>query len=210
MSERQRANRTGTARYADASRALLRDTILRATDELVAEKGWAAVTMAQVGSRAGVSRQTVYNEVGSRDALAQAYAVWAGDQMLDEVERCLAAHRDDLAGALRAALQLFLEVADEHPLVRAIRAATGTDDLLGLVARAGGGVVVEAATARLGSIVTATWPDLAPADVGLVCELLVRLAISHVILPTTTPAAAADHAARALAPLLATVEHRTP
>jgi AcrR family transcriptional regulator len=191
------------SRYADASRALLRDTILRATDELVAERGWPAVTMAQVATRAGVSRQTVYNEMGSRPELARAYALWAADQLLDEVERCLAEHRDDLGEALVVALELFLDQAAEHPLIRALAATTGSEDVLAVLVRPAGGTIVAAAADRLGSIITTTWPALAAADVALLAEVLVRLAISHVVLPTAPPAEAAAAAGRALAPLLA-------
>jgi AcrR family transcriptional regulator len=196
-------------RFASASRALLRDTILRATDELVAERGWPAVTMAQVATRAGVSRQTVYNEVGGRDALAQAYALWAADQLLDEVERCLAEHRDDLHEALLVALELFLDQAAEHPLIRALSATTGSEDVLAVLVRPAGGTIVSAAADRLGTIMATTWPALATADVALVSEVLVRLAISHVVLPTASPADAAAQAGRALAPLLTQIASRT-
>lgn len=193
-------------RFAAASRALLRDTILRATDELVAERGWPAVTMAQVAAQAGVSRQTVYNEVGSRPDLARAYALWAADQLLDEVERCLAEHRDDLHEALVVALELFLDQAAEHPLIRALGATTGSEDVLAVLVRPAGGTIVVAAADRLGSIVATTWPALASADVALLAETLVRLAISHVVLPTAPPAEAARAAARALAPLLDAIQ----
>ncbi len=196
-------------RFASASRALLRDTILRATDELVAARGWPAVTMAQVASAAGVSRQTVYNEIGGRDELARAYALWAADQLLDDVERCLAAHRSDLGAALVAALELFLAEAADHPLVRALRATTGRDDLVGVLLTPAGAPLVLAASSRLGAIVATTWPRLDPADVDLVSEHLVRLAISHVVLPTASPGEAAARAGRLLAPLLADVEART-
>ena len=208
----ERSERSGQhveGRFASASRALLRDTILRATDELVAERGWPAVTMAQVATRAGVSRQTVYNEMGARDALAQAYALWAADQLLDEVERCLAEHRDDLHEALVVALELFLDQAAEHPLIRALAASTGSEDVLAVLVRPAGGTIVAAAASRLGAIVSSTWPALVPDDVALLAEVLVRLAISHVVLPTGPPAAAAAAAGQALAPLLAQIASRT-
>lgn len=197
-------------RFATASRALLRDTILRATDELVAERGWPAVTMAQVGTRAGVSRQTVYNEMGSRADLARSYALWAADQLLDEVERSLAEHRHDLHEALVVALELFLDQAAEHPLIRALAATTGSEDVLAALVRPAGGTIVAAAAARLGAIVAATWPALAADDVALLAETLVRLAISHVVLPTAPAASAALAVARALGPLLDQIEARTP
>lgn len=200
-------------RYATASRALLRDTLLRATDELVAERGWPAVTMAQVAAAAGVSRQTVYNEVGGRDDLARAYALWAADQLLDDVERCLAAHRDDMVGALVAALEMFLDEAADHPLVRALRATTGREDLVGLLMTPDSAPLVVAATVRLGGIIAATWPEVGTAHpelVDLVGEHVVRLAISHVVLPTVPAPEAAARAGALLAPLLATLPAPAP
>jgi len=58
-------------RYAEASRTLLRDTVLRATDALLVDHCWREVTMAQVARASGVSRQTLYNEFGNRAELAQ-------------------------------------------------------------------------------------------------------------------------------------------
>ena len=49
----------------------LRTRILDAAIEVVAESGWSGVTMIAVGERAGVSRQSVYNEIGSKPQLGQ-------------------------------------------------------------------------------------------------------------------------------------------
>ena len=46
------------------------ERILAAAAEMTAELGWSGVTMAAVAERVGVSRQTVYNEWGTRDRLA--------------------------------------------------------------------------------------------------------------------------------------------
>jgi AcrR family transcriptional regulator len=194
------------SRYASASRALLRDTILRATDELVAERGWPAVTMAQVADRAGVSRQTVYNEMGSRQGLARGYALWAADQLLDDVERCLALHRDDLHGAVVAAFAMFLDQAPEHPLLRALVATSGADDLVAILSPPAMSPLVDAAADRLATILSSTWPALPADDVTLLAELLVRLGLSHLLLPTAAPATAAARAGHALGPFLARMQ----
>lgn len=190
-------------RVAEAQRALLRDTILRATDELLATQSWRAVTMAQVAEAAGVSRQTVYNEFGNRRDLARAYAGWAGDQLLDEVERCVAEHRDDLLEALVAAFTVFLDVGAEHPLVRSLADTSGNDDLVSALAVDRDNPIVGAAVARLGEIVRATWPELPAEPVTAACEVLVRLAISHLLLPTSISGDAARQVAVVLAPFLA-------
>ena len=48
-----------------------RDRIVAAAVELTTTSGWASVTMSRLAAAAGVSRQTVYNEVGSKPALAE-------------------------------------------------------------------------------------------------------------------------------------------
>lgn len=188
--------------FAEASRQLLRATVFGAVDTLGADRSWSAITMAQIATTAGVSRQTLYNEFGNRDDLAQAYVLWAADQFLNEIEREIAGHGDDLAGALVAAFALFLELAAEHPLVRALEATTGAEGLHALVASSAGLPVLLAGTDRLTTIVATTWPE-APADeTRLVCEHLVRLAISHLTVPTVPPAVAAANVGRTLAPFL--------
>ncbi len=72
--------------YAEASRALLRDSILDAMRELLRSRDWSAVTLADVARAAGVSRQTIYNEFGSRQGLAQGYALRLADRLASLVD----------------------------------------------------------------------------------------------------------------------------
>lgn len=58
--------------YAEASRAVLRDSVLDAMRELLTRRDWSSITLAAVAEAAGVSRQTIYNEFGSRQALPRA------------------------------------------------------------------------------------------------------------------------------------------
>jgi AcrR family transcriptional regulator len=52
--------------YAVAARELLRDTLFDAARRELEHRGWNDVTMAEIASAAGVSRQTLYKEFGSR------------------------------------------------------------------------------------------------------------------------------------------------
>jgi AcrR family transcriptional regulator len=61
----------------------LRERVVRAAVELTAEVGWSRVTMAVLADHVGVSRQTVYNEMGTKAGLAEA-------MILHELERFLA------------------------------------------------------------------------------------------------------------------------
>lgn len=195
-------------RYAEASRTLLRETVLRATDGVLADHSWREVTMAQVARAAGVSRQTLYNEFGNRAELAQAYAVWAGDQLLDEVERCVARH-DQLLDALVATFAVFLEIGSDHPLIRSLADEGGMEDMAGAL-RGADNPIVLGASARLQRIICNAWPHL-PADaVESVSEVLVRLAISHLLLPTASSDDAARTTAEVLGPFIAHVEALSP
>ena len=47
------------------------ERIVAAAAQLTTESGWAAITMTKLADRVGVSRQTVYNEIGSKPQLAE-------------------------------------------------------------------------------------------------------------------------------------------
>ncbi len=200
----------GPRRFADASRDLLRSTVFAAVDGLAAERAWGSITMAEIARAAGVSRQTLYNEFGNRDELAQAYVLWASEQFLVEIERVVDARPDDLGGALEDAFRVFLELAAEHPLIRALEAATGAEGLHALVASSAGLPILLTSTDRLTDFVLGNWPQLPADETRLVCELLVRLAISHATVPTVTPAVAAEQVSVVLRPFLDQVAAALP
>ena len=52
--------------YPVAARELLRSSLLDAACEELRQRRWSDVTMAEVALAAGVSRQTLYKEFGSR------------------------------------------------------------------------------------------------------------------------------------------------
>ena len=72
--------------YAEASKVLLRDLVLDAMRDLLLGKDWSSITLNDVAKTAGVSRQTIYNEFGSRHGLAQGYALRLADRHVDAVD----------------------------------------------------------------------------------------------------------------------------
>ena len=54
-----------------AARELLRSTLLDAARAELASRRWTEITMADIARAAGVSRQTLYKEFGSREEFAQ-------------------------------------------------------------------------------------------------------------------------------------------
>ena len=178
-------------RFAEASRTLLRDTVLDAVHELLADRPWAEVTMGEVAERAGVSRQTVYNAFGGRDGLSQAYVIREADRFLVVVEQAVGANEHDPRAALRAALTIFLSAAATHPLVSTIAASRDGDELLALVT-VRGGPVLGGVTAGLARVISERWPGVPAAGTQLLADFLVRLAISYAALPAGTPEETAD------------------
>jgi AcrR family transcriptional regulator len=187
------------APFAATVRELLRNTLLDAALEELRKRGWAAITMAEVASAAGVSRQTLYKEFGSREEFAQALAQREAERFLAAVEEAVNAHLEDPATALSAAFDVFLSAAAENPLVRTIVHGDGTGELLALFTTQGK-PLVEGATERLAAIMLAGWPEVEAEDAALLSECLVRLAISYAALPHGPTSMTASSIATLLGP----------
>ena len=184
--------------YAEAARDLLRATVLDAARAQLGERPWEQVTMAQVARAAGVSRQTLYNEFGSREALAQALILRESDVFLAAVEAAVTDERHEhLGDALSAAFEVFLDAAREDPIVRAVVSGDGNEELLTLVTTHGT-PVIEHGVERLAAAVLEHWPPLRRADTVVLAEIVVRLAISM----ATQPDGPAALDARAIAGVL--------
>jgi AcrR family transcriptional regulator len=195
--------RSRHTKYPQAARTLLRDTLLAAASDLLRDYGWAEISMAAIAAHAGVSRQTLYNEFGSREEFAQSFAMREADSFLSAVEATIAQHADDPLQALEAAFEHFLVAAANNPMVRAILLREkGTEDLVAMFTT-GGGPVVELATRRLTSAVRKQWPRASEKDARIAVECLVRLAISHAGLPSGSTADAAKSITALIGPFAA-------
>lgn len=190
---------TTTTPYAVAARELLRDTLFDAARRELEHRGWNDVTMAEIASAAGVSRQTLYKEFGSRDEFAQAFVVRESDRFVRAVESALDAHQDDPKAALTAAFGLFLSAAAEDPLIRA--AIAGDGEMLPFVTTHGQ-PLVEHAAERLRIAILARWPQAAEHDAALLAECLVRLAISYATLPVGSAGMTASSITELLGPYI--------
>jgi AcrR family transcriptional regulator len=188
-------------RFAETSRTLLRDTVLDAVHELLADRPWAEVTMGDVAGRAGVSRQTVYNAFGGRDGLSQAYVIREADRFLEVVEQAVRDNEHDPQRALAAAVDVFLSAAETHPLVRTIATSQDGDELLALVT-VRGGPVLGGVTAGLARVILETWPGVPSKETHFLADALVRLAISYAALPSGRPRETAEGVADVLGPYI--------
>ncbi|MEH0418654.1 TetR/AcrR family transcriptional regulator [Streptomyces sp. B21-083] len=100
-----------------------RDSLLDAAYTALARRPWSAVRMVDVAAAAGVSRQTLYNEFGSKEGLARALVRREADAYLAGVERALTGPADPGAGArerLTAAAEWTASAARDSVLVRAL------------------------------------------------------------------------------------------
>jgi AcrR family transcriptional regulator len=187
--------------YPEASRTLLRATIVDAVDQLARTRGWAAASMSDVATAAGVSRQTVYNEFGSRQALVEAYVRREVETLIGEVEAEVRSRADDARGAVQAAFALFLKLASDEPLVQVIVASERPSDH-GELTRLLTGLGRSVASERIGALIVEVWPQVSAADARLLAETLARLAISHALLPTEDPSATAAAITRLVGPFV--------
>jgi AcrR family transcriptional regulator len=187
--------------YRVAARRLLRDTLFDAVRELLRERPWAQISMAEVARAAGVSRQTLYKEFGSRDEFAQAFVIREGARFLDVVEQAILAHLDDPRVAVAAALEVFLTTAAEDPLVQLLLDDDGTGGMLPLITTQSR-PVLEWASQRLCEAMRSGWPHVGDQDAELLAEAFVRLAISYITMPRHSPRESAAAAATLLGPYL--------
>ncbi len=189
------------APYAVAARQLLRETLFTAARDELQQRAWSEITMAEVAAAAGVSRQTLYKEFGSRDEFGQAFVIHEGERFLDGVEAAVREHLDDPRAAVNAALEAFLRAAGEDPLVRVLLSDDGTGGMLPFVTTQGV-PVVQWATARLSAVIEDGWPQAPVEKARLLAESLVRLAISYVTAPSGSPEATANAAGELLGPFI--------
>ena len=182
-----------TLAHVDDQALSMRDRVVSAAVVLTSEVGWSQVTMARLAEVVGVSRQTVYNEIGSKPQLAEAMILRELDRFLAIVSVAFDRNPTDLVAAIRSAARRVLEHAQDNQLLHAIVSAThGTDtELLPLL--------TTHAESLLGVAKVVIADRLEPYDVRLdrkqleaAIDAVVRLVLSHVMQPSSTPADTAD------------------
>ena len=175
-------------RFREAVRSLLREQVLDAAYEQVTAVGWGKVRLAVVARAAGVSRQAVYNEFGSKDAIGAALVERETERFLLGIQEQLDAHRDDLGSAIAAGVGFTLRQAADNPLIKAILTAArgGEDDLLAYLTTRPE-PVFDTATGMLEAYVAHIWPDIDATSRSLAVETMVRLTVSHIVQPVSFP-----------------------
>ena len=187
----------------EAAPLSMHERLVVAAGEMTAEVGWGGVTMGKLASRVGVSRQTVYNELGSKPALAEAMVMHELGLFMLSVEEGFDTEPTDLVAAIRAAVRRVLELARTNALLQAIVTASygaETELLPFLTTRSD--VLVDTAKAVILARLGAYPVDLTGRRLDAVIDLIVRVVLSHVMQPGGSPEVIADDLAWAAAQVL--------
>ncbi|WP_037839045.1 TetR/AcrR family transcriptional regulator [Streptomyces sp. NRRL S-337] len=169
-----------------------RESLLDAAYAALTARPWCDIRMVEVAAAAGVSRQTLYNEFGSKDGLARALVRRETDNYLAGVARVLArggtgrsaTHRDGAARVVAAAAWT-LRTARSNPLVRAALTGCWGDRLPAPSAAAepAPGELVGRFCAQAVAALEPDWPAEELPALGTACETAARLTLSCVVAP---------------------------
>lgn len=182
------------------STASTRDLLLDAAAQAVVGGGWARARMADVARAAGLSRQTLYYEFGSKDRLAEALALREAERYADGADAARLGHDGSPAEAVRAGVEYTLREAGGNPLLKAVLTDDHGDLLPYLTTRAS--ALHALAAERCAHDLLVRWPGLSADDVRLVADAVTRLTVSHLVLPGACPDVMADDVARLVDRLL--------
>ncbi|MFF9338396.1 MULTISPECIES: TetR/AcrR family transcriptional regulator [unclassified Streptomyces] len=170
-----------------------REALLDAALTALARHPWSAVRMADLAVAARVSRQTLYNEFGSKEGLARALVRREADAYLDGVRRLLAAPGPS-ARTLAAVAEWTVVRAGDRPILRALLTGAWTEGLpRPRPARPGAPPAPVPAQRRADAGPPAPGELLATTALcagerwAAGCELALRLAVSHVVAPALPP-----------------------
>lgn len=185
--------------YAEASRALLRDSILDGMRELLLKRDWSSITLSAVAQAAGISRQTIYNEFGSRQGLAQGYALRLADRLVDAVDDSIQGNVGDIYAAFLEGFRSFFAESAADPLVISLLTGTTKPDLLQLITTDSAPIITRCSE-RLTSTFMDSWVRASEEDAGVLARAIVRLCMSYVSMPPEADHDVARDLARLMSP----------
>ena len=185
--------------HAEASRTLLRDSVLDAMREELLARDWSAIRLSDVARTAGVSRQTIYNEFGSRQGLAQGYALRLADRLVDRIDAAIAEHAGDVYGAFLAGFRAFFTESAADPLIVSLLSGAAKPDLLQIITIDSGPIIARC-SARLAQAFTDSWARAGAEDSGVLARAIVRLALSEGAMPPEADHDVAADLARLMTP----------
>jgi len=144
--------------------------------------------MVRVAESAGVSRQTVYNEFGTKHGLAEQLALRELGRFLTVVRERMAAS-DDVISAIESACEGALVLGEESILVRSVTGSGGDGDFLTILTTESAQIVDTATVVVQQAIEEMFAPTgLTPDELTVCVESVIRLVLSAMTRPSKTPA----------------------
>ncbi|MBW1603010.1 TetR/AcrR family transcriptional regulator [Streptomyces sp. JJ66] len=159
-----------------------REALLSAARQALTGQPWATVRMVEVAAAAKVSRQTLYNEFGSKEGLGAALVVRQVEDFVAGAAASATAARDGGGGpgvCCAAAARWVLCRAREEPLVRAALTGTWNTRLPTPPPGRPPRYVLDRLCAQVGAAV----PGGESVQVRRACEVGLRLALSYALAP---------------------------
>ena len=101
--------------------------------ELLLTRDWSSITLSAWRRPLGISRQTIYNEFGSRQGLAQGYALRLADRLVDAVDDAIQGNVGDIYAAFSEGFRAFFIESAADPLVISLLTGASKPDLLQLI-----------------------------------------------------------------------------
>ena len=185
--------------YAEASRALLRESILDGMREMLLAKDWSSITLSDVARAAGISRQTIYNEFGSRQGLAESYALRLADRLVGAVVQAIDDNVGDVHAAFLQGFRMFFTESASDPLVISLLTGVAKPDLLQIIT-IGSAPIITHCSQRLTDAFINSWVQTTEEDAGVLARAIVRLAMSYVSMPPEADHDVAADLARLMTP----------
>lgn len=149
--------------------------------------------MARLADEVGVSRQTVYNELGSKPQLAEAMVMTELARFLEAVDAAFLANPDDLVAAVRAAARAALELGEANPLLRAVLASRqGAESELLPLLTTDSAPLLDMARQMVREHVHRYPTGLDDDRLEGLIDVVVRLVLSHVMQPGASAVETAD------------------
>lgn len=176
-----------TARTTSAFRREVRERAVRVAIDRLNSDGWVNVRMADIAAEVGVSRPTLYAELGKKDDLGRVVVQHEVTRFISGAMATLNAHTDVPREAIALATEYTLEQAAQSVIVAELLApATADGDADGtLLATLSteAGVMVDEAYLGLLAWFRDCCPDADSEEVAQAVDAIIRLVVSYALSP---------------------------
>ncbi len=183
----------GTQGVGGSPSSTWRERLIVEAAELTRAGGWQAITMAKLADRVGVSRQTVYNEIGSKQQLAEAMIMRELEVFLRDVDAAFTNNPGDLVASIRAAASGVLRDARTNPLLRAVLSAShGAESALLPLLTTQVEPIISAAGVLIRGHLSEYDVPVPEERIDALVDMVIRLVLSHVTSPAGSPEQTGD------------------